>query len=473
MAPPTPARPRPRTVWAGHSPDNLLADIACRLAAAEAEFRDTAGMAPATVAFFNLPLAGHVNPTLPLIAELSRRGVRTLAYLPPEFREQLEAAGAEMREYSGRIRYDYHNPDSNLIKGGVALTEATEDLLPFALDEIRRESPDVVIHDSMCPWGRLAARKFDVPTISSTSTLAFHSAMLRARSSLADVTLTVAGGALAYPRLRRARARVRRRHGLDPGTMVDLFSNRADRAIVFTSRAFQPRTELFDDSVHFVGPLLRSEHHTDEALFAELGEEPLVYVSLGTLFNARPDFFRACLEAFAGSHFRLLLSIGDKLDPDALGPLPANAVVRRSVPQLAVLSRARLFITHGGMNSVSEALWFGVPLVAFPQQAEQALVARRVQEVGAGRILRGRSPGAGAIRASCEAVLVGDCAAVAAELGRSFRDAGGVSRAADVVGDLLETGSSRLKPEAPTSGEAIWQKPGSGRDTAAWPQERP
>jgi MGT family glycosyltransferase len=128
-----------------------------------------------------------------------------------------------------------------------------------------------------------------------------------------------------------------------------------------------------------------------------------------------------------------LVSIGDRLDAAALGTLPSNAIVRRSVPQLAVLEQALLFVTHAGMNSASEALWFGVPMLLHPQTADQPMVAARLAELGAGRILRRSS--VQRIAAEAERVLAGDYAHRSRELGATLRACGGPPRAADVIAD--------------------------------------
>ncbi|WP_307102242.1 nucleotide disphospho-sugar-binding domain-containing protein [Arthrobacter globiformis] len=83
----------------------------------------------------------------------------------------------------------------------------------------------------------------------------------------------------------------------------------------------------------------------------------------------------------------MVVSTG-QTDPALLGPLPANVLASRFVPQLEVLARAALFVTHGGMNSVNEAMYAGVPMLVIPQGAEQPLVAGRVAESGAGLSIR-------------------------------------------------------------------------------------
>ncbi|WP_279583322.1 nucleotide disphospho-sugar-binding domain-containing protein [Fodinicola feengrottensis] len=130
-----------------------------------------------------------------------------------------------------------------------------------------------------------------------------------------------------------------------------------------------------------------------------------------------------------------MLSHGFRVDPAELGPAPANFLLAPSVPpQLPVLERSRLFITHGGMNSTMEALWYGVPLVVVPQMPEQALTSRRVAELGLGAAL---DPSAITAEKLAAAVRTIDTepsyADNVAEMRKHCHDAGGASKAADVL----------------------------------------
>jgi MGT family glycosyltransferase len=301
----------------------------------------------------------------------------------------------------------------------------------------------VVISDSMCPWGRLAASVLGTPGVASLSTLALDPSLLREHTSPGQFVRTATSGALGYLRFRRAAQRIQRTHQVDPGGLFDLFVFRDRLTIVYTSRAFQPHPERFDESVRFVGPLLRETEEPDDELIRSLGQSPLIYVSLGTLSPPRPDFFRACMDAFADGEDRLLLSVGTKTDPASLGPIPPNCVVRQSVPQLAALRRARLFITHGGMNSTSEGLALGVPLLVYPQSVEEAIIARRVQELGAGRKIGDREATPERIHAAARAVLVGRYCDAAWSIARSFKQAGGAAAAADAVEELIAEATPR------------------------------
>jgi MGT family glycosyltransferase len=393
---------------------------------------------PRRVAFFNLPAAGHVNPTLPLVAELTRRGIGVIYYTSDQFRRPVERQGAEFRGYGEHLAYDHSRLPGNLLGVAAVIADATEQLLPFALRETSRERPAAVISDSMCPWGRLAARACGVPGIASLGTFAFDRAILRESASPSQVLRTIAGGTGAYVRFRRSAHRIRRRYRLSLGGLFDLFVFRDRLTIVYTSRAFQPHPEHFDASVQFIGPLLREGEEPDEELMHALGEATLVYASLGTVANDRPDFYRACLDAFASTEHKLLLSVGSKVAPASLEPFPSNCVVRPFVPQLAVLRRASAFITHGGMNSVSEGLMFGVPLIVYPQSVEERTIGRRVEEIGAGRMIGDRDATPEGIRAAVSAVLDGGHRTATRSIARSFEEAGGAQAGAEAIEAVLD-----------------------------------
>jgi MGT family glycosyltransferase len=157
-------------------------------------------------------------------------------------------------------------------------------------------------------------------------------------------------------------------------------------------------------------------------------------VSLGTLFNTDAAFYRTCFEAFGGEDFQVIMAIGGSVLKESLGTPPANFVVASHVPQLEVLPRVAAFVTHGGMNSVSESLYCGVPVVVIPQMGEQAVVGRRVEQLGAGLYLAKEEVTAERLRASVRQLLSDDRFTRQADLvGASLKGASGVAAAADTI----------------------------------------
>jgi hypothetical protein len=165
---------------------------------------------------------------------------------------------------------------------------------------------------------------------------------------------------------------------------------------------------------------------------------PLVYLSLGTIHHTRIDFYRTAFEAFAGHPGQFILSVGPRTSAADLGAIPANFLVRPSVPQLEVLQRADLFVTHGGMNSVHEGLYYGVPLVIVPFQMEQLFNARIVESCGAGILLGGGPPfgrvSALQLRAAVDSVLhTASYRTSAQAIRQDLIGSGGYRRAADEI----------------------------------------
>jgi MGT family glycosyltransferase len=152
------------------------------------------------------------------------------------------------------------------------------------------------------------------------------------------------------------------------------------------------------------------------------------------LFNANAGFYRDCFEAFGGQNFQVILSTGANVSVDSLGKAPDNFIVQGQVPQLDVLQRAAAFVTHGGMNSVCESLYYGVPLAVVPQMSEQEVIGRRVEQLGAGLYLSKDSITAARLRDAVSRLLTDDAFRRQARVVReSFVAAGGVSRAADAI----------------------------------------
>ena len=106
---------------------------------------------------------------------------------------------------------------------------------------------------------------------------------------------------------------------------------------------------------------------------------------MGTI-NQNRDFYRNCIHALGQTDWQVIISMGT--NTEHFDDLPGNIQVYESVDQMAALSIADAFITHCGMNSASEGLYFQVPLVLFPQTPEQGAVAKRAEELGAGTSLQ-------------------------------------------------------------------------------------
>ena len=388
------------------------------------------------IIFFNLPGHGHVNPTLPVVAELIRQGQQVLYYNAEDFRAKIELTGAEFRPYPEPNPTPEKIADlvSNLVNVTVFLFGESERLLPFLLAELEREQPDLVIYDSITLWGMQAAHLLNFPTMASIST--FVQEDVKGLFKVHDFLHLIRYALGKMPEIIRGRHKLVQTYGKGVLPYKDIFPCIGNTNIVYTSKEFQPETPYVNDSFHFVGPSIDVTSRATVDFPWELLDNgrSKIYISLGTIHNMDSLFYKTMFATFADHAGQFILSAGSKTDIGALGTIPDNFIVRPSVPQLELLPKVDAFITHAGMNSVNEGLYFGVPLVAIPQHLEQLLNARVAAHHGAGIVLGDRPPygrfDPNELRQAVDTVLAEPSYQQNAQrVGDSFRAAGGYETA--------------------------------------------
>jgi len=151
-------------------------------------------------------------------------------------------------------------------------------------------------------------------------------------------------------------------------------------SITQVPRAFDFESSHWPSHFHHTGPFHNGKGRENvDFPWERLTGEPLVYASMGTILNGQVDVFRTIVTAVAkDKNLQLVLSIGDQIDPKRIGPVPNNAIVVKRAPQLELLKRATVCITHAGLNTVLESLAQGVPQLAIPITYDQPGVAARI-----------------------------------------------------------------------------------------------
>lgn len=202
--------------------------------------------------------------------------------------------------------------------------------------------------------------------------------------------------------------------------------------------------------LHYTGPFVHAQQRSPvEFPWERLDGRPLVYASLGTLQNGSDAIFRTIAAGCAGLNVQLVISLGGGLDPARLGELAGDPLVVRFAPQLEILKRASLVITHAGLNTVLESLSEGVPLVAIPLGNDQPGVAARVRARGAGVVLPPHRLNPPRLRKAVTLVLQGARYREAAQaLQRTIQRLDGPGRAAEIIEQVLELRSIQEAPAA-------------------------
>src|SRR5690242_11162614 len=250
----------------------------------------------ATVVFLSAPAYGHINPTLPLTAELVRRGERVVYYALEEFQPVIERTGAIFRSYGqdfpiARRNISTINNPFLLIE---IVLESSKWLLDHHLSEIRALHPDYIIHDAFAYWGKCMAEALDVPAISSNATIAFNRKITAAGPlELFGVIGMLWSGREQFQHSRRLMRGLTQTYQIKaPRILFEVIRTYSSLNIVYTSRLFQPFAETFDEKLFkFVGPSQFQREDAPPFPLEQLGKQPLIYISLGTVYNDRAAFF--------------------------------------------------------------------------------------------------------------------------------------------------------------------------------------
>jgi MGT family glycosyltransferase len=316
----------------------------------------------------NLPFAGHTNPTLPLTKALVQRGHKVSYINAEEFRGRIEDTGANFVPFR-----DFP----------VSPTVSQNKLRCFraAFDTAMgmEQKFDLLIYEVFFYPGIKVAENLGIPCVRQYSQPAwnqqtFAAATWRFKLSCEVIDLQVMG------------KRNTGYMGLGHKSLRDALVNDMPQLnVVYVPQEFQPDRDSFGDDYLFAVPMVEGIAERMEIPF-ETMKPPIVYISLGSMISNK-GFCKECIRAFGRKKMSVILNTGG-IRPETLGKIPANIFAYPYVPQTEVLKNADVFLTHCGMNSVNEAMIYGVPMVAMPFVNDQLENAKRIVSLGIGKRVR-------------------------------------------------------------------------------------
>jgi MGT family glycosyltransferase len=399
-------------------------------------------------------LSGHLNPMMALGRELEGRGHRVLFYARLIAQKKIEEAGFEFRPY-GEKEFSVEETKRQLRvlaeMNGIAAMKYTVEVLRVRTVACLRDVPgmagrdgvEALVVDQTTPEGATVAEELGVPFATACNAL-----MLQPNDAVPPFCFAWRYREAWWARVRNRIANTLIQRIARPlvGAVNDYRRGKGMRAhagmweaaspaLVITQqpREFEFPREDLAPHVYFAGPL--TDGAVREAVefgFERLDGRPLIYASMGTMQNRMFEVFATIAGACAGLGAQLVISLGGGSAVEAMGKLPGDPIVVPFAPQLELLKRARLCITHAGLNTALESLACGVPMVAVPVTNDQPGVASRVAWTGSGEVVGLTGLKVGRLRKAVERVL-GDASYAhnAARLRDAIARCGGVRGAAD------------------------------------------
>lgn len=410
---------------------------------------------------------GHLNPMTTLGRELQQRGHRVTVIGVLDAQPKTLAAGLEFRAVG-----EAESPKGATAQAlaqlgklsGLKALRYTLNLIKQRAAILLRDAPEIVTEvgieallvDQVSPEGGTIAEFLDIPFISVCSALLLNreennppfntpwsynpSWWARWRNRGAYSVLT----RISQP-IQQQLADYRREWKLPLHSRFDEALSKLAQVSQQPAEFEFPRTSL-PQCFHFTGPYQNPTTREPASFpFEKLTGQPLIYASMGTIQNQLIGIFRDIAEACAGLDAQLVISLGGGSSTESLPELPGSPLVVEYAPQLELLKRTTLTITHAGMNTTLESLSNGVPMVAIPITNDQPGVAARIAWTGTGEVVPLARLSVPRLQGAIERVLTEESYKKnASRLQEAIARAGGVRRAADIVEQAISTGKPVL-----------------------------
>jgi MGT family glycosyltransferase len=349
------------------------------------------------ILFFHIPSLGMYQAIEPILVELGRRGHQVIHYNEAGFRQYIENTHIRFtpyRSYQGYFPSAFRNT-MGLYELGLLLLETAEHMIGFVEDEVLSESPDLILHSKFMAAPKAVARKHGIPAACLTNGTVFHPRTLRERKlDRSAPDMSSVSSLLSFRRRARSFYGAYMKDNVD---LDDIFVNDEALNLVLALEAFQPGRESLPPHCRFVGPTVHIDQYSKSY--------DLIYASLGSVFTDNLPFFETCIQAFRALGRRAVIALSDRLSPRDFDNVPDNIELRQFVRQKQVMQRAAVFVTHGGDNSVAQAIYCETPMVVVPQILENSLRARQIERLMLGRHIDPADLTVAALRSAVEDLL--------------------------------------------------------------------
>ena len=330
------------------------------------------------LAYIPVGAGGHILSSLPMITELVKKGVEINYFAPESFRAQVELTGAKLcpfPEVTERYSNSYLSKEDFLAVIPLVFLGQAKEAIDAIMPQLEQDKPDAIITDALAVAGRLAAWKLKLPLLMMFTSYASGKpfSIFRTFPEFPNSPARKVADQMAHE--------FQEQYGGPLLTPQEIFEGTGEYNICTVTRSFQPGGDGFGDEVFFAGAQI-APRAGDGSWQPPTNGKPLLYTSLGSLFNNWPEFYKMLFPVVKDLDINVLCSIGKTIKAEDLGEIPANVTTMAFTPQLEVLEHTDYFLTHAGIGSVMEALYNGVPMMCIPQMDEQILTAKRAEELG-------------------------------------------------------------------------------------------
>lgn len=345
------------------------------------------------IVYITFPFSSHINPQLCLCKEFAEKDIEQIFYTTENFFYKFDdIENVTLRKYPKSFEDKFRklaeeNKDTVIKQYRVfALMYYfylfAEELLPFLVDEIGKEKPDLIICDPFAIWGKMIAKYYNIPLVNfyigllgdSLNSKYFKFAMLR--SLALDIPEMI--------QLIKIKNRIDKQYGNITEHPKTFLQHQGVFSIVPTSREFHPDGEKYENNIKFVGPA-----HVEDCEIQK--NKNIIFIAMGT-FSSNNKIWDKCIEATKDLGYEIVISFGG-CSGNIINSkcLPNNIRVYDNLSlkdYREILKKSILFISHGGFNSINDSILYKTPLLICPNTSEQRSNGELIEAYNCGKLYR-------------------------------------------------------------------------------------
>lgn len=362
------------------------------------------------IIFFSIPLFGHVNYGLKLAKALRDKEHKVRYYSGRAYEKFINAKGVEFYAYDEEIEKMFSEPNSSysaeymlsvepedvdyvseIYKYSYHLREIERIFIEQQRGDIEAFKPDIIVYDSAAIWGKSIARLLNIPCVCSCTPYSYPKELICKEPEMFSslVFHQKMSSEITFKTLKKMNALLKKKFLLsDEMPISENWCGEGDLNLLYTVKDFQLGSQFLDkDEYVFCGILCDQDDKSDVNEFINNNGRKIVYISFGTIYNSSRLLLETAKTLVTLYDFDFILNIGAHNNLQLFENLPKNWRVVRKVPQISLLEKVDVFISHGGVNSVREAAHCGVPMIVVPWEGDTLCTAQDISNGNYGKVI--------------------------------------------------------------------------------------